>query len=202
MIGRIHGQLVEVCDSTILLDAGGIAYEVEVTSSVLATLPAPDGPLKLYTHLVVREDAQLLYGFGSRDERDLFRALIRINGVGPKMGLALISTVSTAELARSVRDNDTSALTKVAGVGRKTAERSLVELKNRGLEDLAVVAEPHGHSADREAVVEAQKALLALGYKAAEAQQAVEAIATEGASTEQLVTAVLKRAAQLVEATS
>ena len=201
MIGRINGQLVEVSDSTILVEAGGIAYELEVTSAALARLPAIDGRVAFYTHFVVREDAQLLYGFASRDERDLFRALIRINGVGPKLGLSLISAVSLAQLAQCVRDNDVSALTKVPGVGRKTAERLLVELKNR-LEDVVLIAEPQVMPGDSRAVAEAQNALISLGYKPAEAQRAVAGVAGDGISAEQMVKAALKRAAQLVEATS
>lgn len=201
MIGRINGQLLEVSDNTILVDAGGIAYELEVTSAVLARLPRGNAPIALYTHFVVREDAQLLYGFGSKDERDLFRALIRISGVGPKLGLALISAVSLAQLARCVADNDASALTKVPGVGRKTAERLLVELKNR-FEDVVLVAEPEVATSDSQAVTEAEKALVSLGYKPSEARLAVDAVAVEGNSAEQMVKAALKRAARMVEASS
>ncbi len=201
MIGRISGQLLEVSDNTILVDAGGIAYELQVTSSVVGRLPPANGGVQLYTHLVVREDAHLLYGFGSKDERDLFRALIRISGVGPKLALSLISAVSLAQLAQSVRDNDTSALTRVPGVGRKTAERLLVELKNR-LENLLLVTEPSIVAGDSHAVSEAENALISLGFKPAEAKRAVAAIATEGASAEELVKAALKRTAQLAEAAS
>ena len=201
MIGRINGRLVEVSENTILVEAAGIAYELEVTSAALERLPAGDGAVVLYTHFVVREDAQLLYGFASKDERDLFRALIRINGVGPKLGLSLISAVSLAQLARCVRDNDVSALTKVPGVGRKTAERLLVELKNR-LDDVVLVAEPSPVAGNSRAVAEAENALISLGYKPAEAQRAVAGVAADGVSAEQMVKAALKRAAQLVEATS
>jgi Holliday junction DNA helicase RuvA len=201
MIGRIKGQLVELSDNTVLVDVGGVAYELEVTSAALAQLPHAGGTVQLYTHFVVREDAQLLYGFGSRDERDLFRALIRINGVGPKLGLSIISAVSLAQLARCVLDNDAAVLTKVPGVGRKTAERLLMELKDR-LDDVVLVAEPHASGGDREAVAEAESALISLGYKPLEAQRAVDAVAAAGASVEQMVTAALKRAAKTAEATS
>lgn len=201
MIGRINGQLVEASDNAILVDAGGIAYELEVTSAALAQLPRSGGQIQLYTHFVVREDAQLLYGFGSKDERDLFRALIRINGVGPKLGLSLISAVSLAQLARCVRDKDVGVLTKVPGVGRKTAERLLVELQNR-LDNVVLVAETESAAGDLQAVAEAENALISLGYKSTEAQRAVAAVAAEGTSAEQMVKAALKRAAQLAEATS
>ena len=193
MIGRISGQLVEVAESTILVDAGGVAYELEVTSAALGQLPAGSGQVQLYTHFVVREDANLLYGFASRDERDLFRALIRITGVGPKLALGLISAVSLAQLAQCVRDNDVSVLTRVPGVGRKTAERLLVELKNR-LEELVVVPEPTAPAGDSQALLEAEQALQALGYKPQEAQRAVSAVADGYATAEEIVTAALKRA--------
>lgn len=194
MIGRISGQLVEVADGTILVDAGGVAYELEVTSAALGQLPPASGQVQLYTHFVVREDANLLYGFASRDERDLFRALIRITGVGPKLALGLISAVSLAQLAQCVRDNDVTMLTRVPGVGRKTAERLLVELKNR-LEELLVVPEPALSRGAPQAAVEAEQALQALGYKPQEAQRAVSAVADGYGTAEEIVTAALKRAA-------
>ena len=167
----------------------GVAYELEVTSSVLGRLPRADEPIALYTHMVVREDAQLLYGFGSRDERDLFRALIRINGVGPKLGLSLISAVSLAQLAQCVRDNDATALTRVPGVGRKTAERITLELIDK-LDDLAdgEVPAPAG------AAAAAMQALRGLGYGQIESERAVRR-AQEGTDGEEVGTEELVRRA-------
>jgi Holliday junction DNA helicase RuvA len=195
MIGRIQGQLVEVAENVILVNTGGICYEVELTSTALGRLPAADASVDLFTHFLVREDAQLLYGFASRDERDLFRALIRITGVGPKLALNLISSIPLADLARSVQNNDVALLTRVPGVGRKTAERLLVELKDR-LADLVVVAEvgrpPHGG----ESAGEAEEALVALGYKPQEAQRVVSEVLAEGStSTEEIVRAALRHIA-------
>ena len=198
MIGRIQGQLVEVSDNTILVDTGGVCYELEITSTALTRLPPASSRVQLYTHFVVREDAQLLYGFANREERDLFRALIRINGVGPKLALSLISSVALGDLARSVQDKDTSLLTRVPGVGRKTAERLLVELKDT-LADLVIVEEmSHGSSGSRVAM-EAEQALIALGYRPTEAQRVVSAVEVEAATTEEIVRAALKRIAQQAE---
>jgi Holliday junction DNA helicase RuvA len=198
MIGRIKGQLVEISENVVLVDVAGVGYELEVTLGVLALLPARDDVVTLYTHLVVREDAQLLYGFASREERDLFRALIRITGVGPKLALNLISSVSLVELASCVQSGEVGVLTRVPGVGRKTAERLLVELKGK----LTVVAAGEvgravagaGRSAS-----EAEDALVALGYRPAEASRMIDGVRSEGGSTEDLVRAALRRAARQAE---
>lgn len=198
MIGRIQGQLVEVSENTILVDAGGVCYELEVTATALTRLPPGNSHVQLYTHFVVREDAQLLYGFANRDERNLFRALIRITGVGPKLALSLISSVALADLARSVQDNDVALLTRVPGVGRKTAQRLLVELKDT-LADLVVVEEINAGHATSLVAIEAEQALVALGYKPNEAQRVVSSVEIEAATTEEIVRAALKRIAQQTE---
>jgi Holliday junction DNA helicase RuvA len=198
MIGRIQGQLVEVSENTILVDAGGVCYELEITTTALTRLPPGDSPVQLYTHFVVREDAQLLYGFANREERNLFRALIRINGVGPKLALSLISSVALAELARSVQNNDTTLLTRVPGVGRKTAERLLVELKDT-LANVVIVEEINAGRGQSQVAIEAEQALVALGYRPAEAQRVVSSVEVEAASTEEVVRAALRRIAQQKE---
>ncbi|HEY5679586.1 MAG TPA: Holliday junction branch migration protein RuvA [Pseudomonadales bacterium] len=199
MIGRIQGQLVEVAENVILVNAGGICYEVELTSTALGRLPGADAPVDLFTHFLVREDAQLLYGFASRDERDLFRALIRITGVGPKLALALISSIPLADLARAVQTNDVALLTRVPGVGRKTAERLLVELKDR-LADIVVVAEAGIPARGGKSAEEAEEVLVALGYKPQEAQRVVSDVLAEGsASTEEIVRAALRHIAMRKE---
>jgi Holliday junction DNA helicase RuvA len=198
MIGRIQGQLVEVSENTILVDTGGVCYELEITSTALTRLPPANSKVTLFTHFVVRQDAQLLYGFANREERNLFRTLIRINGVGPKLALNLISSIALGDLARSVQDNDISLLTRVPGVGRKTAERLLVELKDT-LADLVIVEEAGaGRSPDR-AAFEAEQALIALGYKPGEARRVVAGVDIEATTTEQIVRAALKRIAQQAE---
>ncbi|MEM8768957.1 MAG: Holliday junction branch migration protein RuvA [Pseudomonadota bacterium] len=207
MIGRIQGKLLEISDNLLLIDVGGLAYEVEATSSALAGASgtgaaglATGSEVALFTHFIVREDAQLLYGFGSRTERDVFRDLIRISGVGPKMALAIVSSLTLEVLAAAVRDGDVSQLTRVQGVGKKTAERLLVELKDR-LGNLHVVVKPVSVGADKAATREAEDALVSLGYRPAEASRAVAAVADEVLEDtgEALLRAALKQIARQAE---
>ncbi len=204
MIGRLTGTLTDNDAGVLLLDVGGVGYEVEVSAGVLQGLPRVGEELTIHTHFVVREDAQLLYGFVSKAERELFRACIKISGVGPKLGLALISSLDLQAMSSAVRNNDVSLLTKVPGVGKKTAERLLVELKNR-LEDLSAssgvalnVVSVTGADgvASPSVAVEAEDALVALGYRAPEANRAVAmALQNTGdaeASAEELVRLALR----------
>jgi len=206
MIGRIQGHLIEQTDSQILVDVAGLAYEVEVTAATIAELAfVPDARVQLYTHFVVREDAQLLYGFLTRLERDVFRDLIRISGVGPKLALSVIASISLEELAHCVRNNDVAMLTRVPGVGRKTAERLLMELKDR-LRNLSLPEAAAGNPGTRASTPgEAEAALIALGYKPAEAQAAIAQARSESAEastgTEELVRAALKQIARRHEVT-
>jgi len=184
MIGRLAGLLLKVSDNVVLLDVGGVGYEVEVPDGAQlpqGATPAAGVELVLHTHLVVREDAQLLYGFLAETERDLFRNLIRINGVGPKMGLAILGTYSANDLARCVLDDDAKRLTQVPGVGKKTAERLLVELRNR--EDLLpkdpVTETQSPLQLQRTVVGEVEQALVALGYKPQYATQVVAQVAND-----------------------
>lgn len=183
-----------------LVDVMGVAYEVEVSSAVLAASPQMQSEVVIHTHLVVREDAQLLFGFVSKSERDLFRAYIKINGVGPKLALALISSVDPGTLALAVRNNDVSALTKVPGVGKKTAERLMVELKNR-IDDLSQaggvnmqVVSIDGVSSGQGAN-EAEDALVALGYRPNDARAAVDRILAEQGESGELGTEEIVRMA-------
>lgn len=201
MIGRIEGLLVEVSDNVLLIDVGGVGYEVEVSHNVLTGLPGRDQRLCLYTHFVVREDAQQLYGFASRAERDLFRLYIRITGVGPRLAMALISSVTLPELAASVRAGQVDVLKRVPGVGRKTAERLLVELKDKLPQTIAPALKAVHTGADA-AEQEAAGALVALGYRPAEASRLVESIRTEGETVEELVRAALRKVARQTEAAS
>ena len=198
MIGRIRGQLVEVVDQSVLIDTNGVGYELDVSTGALAALPPLGAEVTLYTHPVFREDAQLLFGFQSKGERDLFRGLIRINGVGPKLALSIISSVDMRELASSVAQNDITLLTKVPGVGKKTAERLLVDLKDR-LASLAIEPRAGRSGADRVVVVEAERALVALGYRPNEAARVVDSVSTETLSTEEIVRAALQRIARQTE---
>lgn len=198
MIGRIQGQLLEISDNLMLIDVSGVAYEVEVTTAALAEAPPPGADVTLFTHFVVREDAQQLFGFRSRTERDVFRDLIKISGVGPKLALSVISGLTLEALADAVRANDVALLTRVPGVGRKTAERLLVELKDR-LGNLVVVAKPVSVGADARATREAENALISLGYRPAEAYRAVADVADVADTAEDLVRAALKQLVRSVE---
>lgn len=198
VIGRLRGTLVEKHPPHLILDVGGIGYELEVPMSTLYRLPSLGEPLVLHTHLVVREDAQLLYGFFEKRERELFRELIRLNGVGPKLALALMSGLDVDELVRCVQAQDTSALVRVPGVGKKTAERLLVELKDRfksweALPGMAtLVIEPRAGVPVSSAETDALGALISLGYKPQEASRAVAAVVEEGLSSEELIRRALK----------
>ncbi|VVN82551.1 Holliday junction branch migration protein RuvA [Pseudomonas fluorescens] len=201
MIGRLRGTLAEKQPPHLILDVNGLGYELEVPMTTLYRLPSVGEPLTLHTHLVVREDAQLLYGFFGKRERDFFRELIRLNGVGPKLALALMSSLEVDELVRCVQSQDTSALTKVPGVGKKTAERLLVELKDRFKAWETVPAmfalvpnQPGGPEAAPVATAEndAVSALISLGYKPQEASKAISAIKEKGLSSEDMIRRALK----------
>lgn len=197
MIGRLRGTLAEKQPPHLLLDVGGVGYEVEVPMTTLYRLPAQGEVVTLHTHLVVREDAHLLYGFGEKRERELFRELIRLNGVGPKLALALMSSLEVDELVRCVQAQDTAALVKVPGVGKKTAERLLVELKDRfkAWEDLPAIAPlvlPNQAAVAASAEADAVSALVALGFKPQEASRAVAAVEGEDLSSEELIRRALK----------
>jgi len=201
VIGRLRGTLAEKQPPHLILDVNGLGYELEVPMTTLYRLPSVGEPLTLHTHLVVREDAQLLYGFASKRERDFFRELIRLNGVGPKLALALMSSLEVDELVRCVQSQDTSALTKVPGVGKKTAERLLVELKDRFKAWETVPAmfalvpnQPGGPDTAPVATAEndAVSALISLGYKPQEASKAISAIKEKGLSSEDMIRRALK----------
>ena len=195
MIGRIRGQLAGLDGQTVLIEAGGVGYEVEVPTPTLAALPRGGGEVTLHTHFIVRDDAQQLYGFAAKGERDLFRTLLRINKVGPRLALSVISSVDIGDLAMAAAENDVSRLVKVPGVGKKTAERMLLELKDR-LAELDIAAPARVRAVPDASLAEAERALVALGYKAGEAARAVESVAGEGLSPEQIVREALRRFAQ------
>jgi Holliday junction DNA helicase RuvA len=197
MIGRIHGTLIDKQAPELLVDANGVGYEIQAPMTTFYALPPVGDPVVLHTHLVVREDAHLLYGFVTREERALFRALIRVNGVGPKLALAILSGMDVDAFVRCVRDNDTNALVRLPGIGKKTAERLLIEMRDR-LRDWHVdgLAVPDGAAQlparSGDALLEAESALIALGYKPQEAARMIAAVKVEGASSEELIRAALK----------
>ena len=170
MIGRIEGILLEKAPPHVLVDCNGIGYEVDVPMSTFYNLPHTGEKVVLFTHLVVREDAHLLFGFGTASERALFRQLIKITGIGARMGLAILSGMSVADLAQAVTLQETGRLVKVPGIGKKTAERLLLELKGKLGADIGVV----GASPRDDAQADVLNALVALGYSDKEALLAIK----------------------------
>jgi Holliday junction DNA helicase RuvA len=170
MIGRLAGTLLEKNPPQILLDVQGVAYEIDVPMSTFYNLPDIGDRLTLFTHLVVREDAHLLFGFGSENERRAFRQLIRISGVGARIALAVLSGLSVAELAQAVSMQDSGRLTKIPGIGKKTAERLLLELKDKLGADLTTAV---GVYRPAPVAADVLNALLSLGYSDKEAARAV-----------------------------
>ncbi len=199
MIGRLRGEIVTKRPPHLLVDVNGVGYELEAPMSTFYELPAVGEAVVLHTHLVVREDAHVLYGFAREAERGLFRSLLRVSGVGPKMALAILSGMNADEFARCVQRDDTAALSRLPGIGKKTAERLIVEMRDRlsRLEDEAfvAVARPQAAGGAPSAVEDAVSALIALGYKAPEASRMVRAVAAEGQGSEDLIRAALKAAA-------
>jgi len=195
MIGRLTGVVLERQPPSLLVDVHGVGYELEAPMSTFYALPGGDRPVTLYTHLVVREDAQQLYGFASADERRLFRALIKVNGIGARLALAILSGIEVREFASCVELGDTARLTSLPGIGKRTAERLIVEMRDR-LSDwsapVAGAAGPQSPAPAGDAVADAVSALVALGYKPAEASRHVHALETAGRGSEDLIREALK----------
>lgn len=192
MIGSLTGTLASKQPPWLMLDVGGVGYELEAPMSTFYELPEVGSKLTLVTHLVVREDAQLLYGFVSNAERVLFRELLKVSGIGARIALAVLSSMSVSGFNRCVQHRDLASLVRIPGVGKKTAERLLVEMADRlgdALDDATDVHAPSGQSAS-----EAESALLALGYRQAEVTRMLSSLDTAGLSTEALIKEALRQA--------
>ena len=193
MIGRLSGALLEKNPPSILVNVQGVGYEVDVPMSTFYGLPDIGEPVELLTHFVVREDAQLLFGFGTRRERTLFRALLKVNGVGAKVALSILSGLSADEFFQCVAAKDAVALTRVPGIGKKTAERLLVEMQDKvdalagGSVQQGLPSEPMSTARDQ-----AGEALLSLGYKAAEVKRLLDKTVVDGQSVEDMIRAALR----------
>lgn len=204
MIGRIEGRLLEKQPPEILIDVQGVGYEIHMPMTSFYQLPAVGETVAVYTHFVVREDAQLLFGFADKMERGLFRELIKANGVGPKLGLTILSGMSAAQFLISVQNEDISALVSLPGIGKKTAERLVVELKDRlakfGQQQAIAVPFDMGNKTTdaivplNDAKEEAQSALVALGYKPVQANKLITAVYQDGMESENLIREALKAA--------
>lgn len=199
MIGRLRGTLLEKQPPWLVIDVAGVGYELEASMNTLVALPSVGETVQLFTHLTIREDAHLLFGFGREQERALFRALIKVNGVGPKLALAILSGMEEDQFIRCVMEDDVKALTRLPGVGKKTAERLVIEMRDRfphwshdgqdgvpgqsSMPDLATAATP---------LADAEAALVSLGYKPTEATRMLSGL-DETLSTEALIKAALTR---------
>ena len=195
MIGRLQGVLLRKEPPALMLDVGGVGYELEAPMTTFYELPAVGERVTLYTHLVVREDAHLLYGFVREAQRRLFRELLKVNGVGPRVALAVLSGLSDEEFCRCVAEEDIARLTKVPGIGRKTAERLVIEMRDKLPKDIPMPASTTtaaGPVAPGDPVSEAVSALVALGYKPNEASRAVRSASTKGLSAEEIIRQALK----------
>jgi Holliday junction DNA helicase RuvA len=198
MIGRLTGLLLEKQPPWMVVDVHGVGYELEASMNTFVALPAPGEQVMLYTHLTIRDDAHLLYGFGREHERALFRALIKVNGVGPKLALAILSGMDEDAFMRCVRDDDSKALTKLPGVGKKTAERLIIEMRDRfpdweqGSHAPLALEATSGRAAPRDHFVDAEAALVSLGYKLTEAAKMLADV-DPNQSTEALIKAALTK---------
>ncbi|ROR29801.1 Holliday junction branch migration protein RuvA [Inmirania thermothiophila] len=193
MISRLRGRLLARRPPHLLVEVGGVGIEVEAPMSTFYALPEDAAEVVLHTHLAVREDTLTVYGFHSEAERALFRTLIRVSGVGPRLALAILSGMSAEQFARCVEAGDAAALTRLPGVGRKTAERLLVEMRDR-LPEAAGTGGAVTGGGSGDAAAEAVEALVALGYRTAEAERLVRAAAEPGLGAEALIRRALQRA--------
>lgn len=172
MIGRIKGYLIEKTPPFILLDSQGVGYEIEVPMTTFFDLPEEGSEIILLTHLVVREDAHLLFGFATSSERQMFRQLIKVNGIGAKVALSILSSIQSSDLVHAINNDDTNILVKIPGIGRKTAERLVLELKDK-LKNIDVTQKSKSEPSNIEDI---ENALMTLGYSYAQASLAIKAL--------------------------
>ena len=195
MIGFLRGKIIKKQPPLLLLDVQGVGYEVEAPMTTFYALPEVDNDVEVFTHLVVRDDAHLLFGFATEDERHLFRTLIKVNGVGAKMALTILSGIEADEFALCVQNNDSARLTKLPGVGKKTSELLIVERRDRldTLPEVSIKITVNDTTSNNDDPVnEAVSALIALGYKPPEASRYVLAVSSEGMNSEELIRQALK----------
>ncbi|MEI5638292.1 MULTISPECIES: Holliday junction branch migration protein RuvA [unclassified Pseudoalteromonas] len=202
MIGKLNGILLEKQPPEILLDVNGVGYEVQMPMTCFYELPNVGEKVSVFTHFVVREDAQLLFGFNSKIARTLFRTLIKANGVGPKLGLAILSGMSAEQFVNCVNNDDATTLVKIPGVGKKTAERLVLEMKDKlkdfgndlltPFSDAAILFPQQDPTVSDTPADDAVAALIALGYKQTQAQKAVKSASKNGMSTESIIKDALK----------
>lgn len=198
MIGRLRGKILEKNPPLLLLDVSGVGYEISAPMTTFYNLPELNQEVSLFTHMIVREDAQLLYGFHSERERSLFRALIKVNGVGPKLALTILSGIEADSFVRCVREGDASSLISIPGIGKKTAERLIIETRDALAnwqtynDNLAMNSELKLTGEDQ-VMHDAMSALITLGYKPNEAKKAVTQVHIPGINNEELIRLSLKQ---------
>ena len=195
MIGFLRGRIASKQPPQLVIDVNGVGYEVDAPMSTFYELPEVGAEVFLHTHLVVREDAQLLYAFASEGERRLFRELIKVSGVGAKVAINILSGSSVDQFARAVNDGDAAALTRLPGIGKKTAERLLVEMRDRLKKEPITGSHAVGGALPQDAVSpadEAWDALVALGYKPQEASRMISKVDTEGLASEVIIRQALQ----------
>ena len=196
MIGRLRGIIIEKQAPDLVLDVGGIGYEVAAPMSTFCNLPGLEQEVMLYTHLIVREDAQLLYGFATIRERLLFRSLLKVNGVGAKLALTILSGSDVDDFARSVQEGDAASLTRLPGVGKKTAERLIIEMRDR-LKEVSGAMGLKINTSEASILAgakdEAIEALVTLGYRPVEADKMIRLVGGENLSTAELIRQALQQ---------
>ncbi len=193
MIGFLRGVIAEKQPPTVVIDVGGVGYEVEAPMSTFYALPPSGETVQLLTHLVVRDDAHVLYGFLTADERALFRSLIKVTGVGAKMALGVLSGISAEQFSECVRNGETARLTRLPGIGKKTAERLVVEMRDRlNVGEAAASASTGSPAQAPQPADEAFDALVALGYKPREASRMIAATDHRGLDSEEIIRLALK----------
>ncbi len=199
MIGRLHGKIIEKTPPEIVLDVQGVGYELLLPMTSFYNLPNVGEETTLFTHLSIREDAHLLFGFSEKIDRTLFRDLIKTNGVGPKLALAILSAMSVYDFATAIENEDVAKLTKIPGIGKKTAERLLVELKGKfkSVAQTDFFMEQSSHQTVQvntpNPTDEAKEALISLGYKATEIEKMLKRITQKDLSSEEIIREALKR---------
>lgn len=199
MIGQLSGTILEKQPPQLLLDVHGVGYEIDVPMSTFYQLPEVGQPVTLLTHFIVREDAQHLYGFYFKEERMLFRTLLKVNGIGPRLGLTILSSIKVDEFIRYVAEDDAEGLIRIPGIGKKTAERLLIEMRDKlsawhphSSSDTSSLILPN-HSPSRHSIIQdAVSALITLGYKAQEASRAVMAVDDGNRSSEEMIRYALR----------
>lgn len=198
MIGQIRGILIDKQPPTIIIEANGVGYAIDVPMTTLFDLPELNQEVTVFTHLVVREDIQQLYGFLSQNDKSLFQTLIKINGIGAKMALAILSSMDTQTIVNCIAMKDSATLTQVPGIGKKTAERLILDMQDRltqftdrrpeGTKTTTAISAPDGYLAQQDAI----SALQALGYKPQASQKVIKALYEEGKSSETLIKEALQ----------